>query len=166
MGNRVGRPRKPDEVKKAQGTFQQCRSSKAPPPIKRVDEPAPPPAHFNEPAYAKALEYWYYYEPLARKIKVLAETDLKSLEQLCEVNMRYRNAMAEYDGTCLTTNDKGNIVLNPLAKQLNELTSLHVRLLCEFGFTPSSRTRVEQVKAPKADADNPLAKILALKAKL
>lgn len=159
----------PDEVKKAKGTFQKCRANPDPPVVARVEQAHPPPDLFLKTGYERDLELWYYFEPMARQIKVLATSDISALQRLCETQTRYEKALHEFktqhNCQCLTTNSKGDFVLNPLSKQLNELTHLHNRLLCEFGFTPASRTRVEQVKTQKSPTESPLAKIMALKAK-
>lgn len=160
----------PSEVKAEKGTIRKCREAPKPTiPAKKIKTSAEPPKHFKNKGFEMALEFWLYYEPMAREIKVLATTDLTALARLCETEMRYRllldEFMAQYGGQSTMLDRNGEPKLNPVVKTLNETNAQLYRLYDCFGFTPASRSKVEPVKPLQGEKESPISKLLAMRDK-
>ena len=77
-----------------------------------------------------------------------------AMEQFCSAYAGERAAAALVDehGILIST-DRGELTRNPAALERHKCTETLLKYLTEFGFTPSSKTRVEApAEAPKANS--------------
>jgi P27 family predicted phage terminase small subunit len=136
----MGRPRKPAELKKAQGTFQPCRNpGKEPNPKKIFSLPAPGPA-----IKGRGIDAWKTVGPELIHDQLLTEADILAFEQLC---IHWGDAHNLYDDLTLVGMgkkteriplhvDKNNIhTYNAMEKEFKACTALMI----QFGMTPASR---------------------------
>lgn len=89
-------------------------------------------------------KWWRYYAPILASIQVLTEADLISLEKLCRATgERVEQEEQLLKATPLYKSPKsGYIQVSPLFTIVQQLREQELKLLREFGLTPSSRTRV------------------------
>jgi P27 family predicted phage terminase small subunit len=75
-------------------------------------------------------------------LKVLSQAERSSLEQYCDAYQKWRECITtlKTDGQYVTT-EKG-IIEHPAGKAHRSYAALCHKLLCEFGMTPASRTRL------------------------
>jgi len=76
-------------------------------------------------------------------LKVLSLAERSSLEQYCEAYQKWRECIAtlKEDGQFLQ-NAMGQMVEHPAGKSHRAYAAICHKLLCEFGMTPASRTRL------------------------
>lgn len=107
-------------------------------------------------ANPRATEEWDRIAPMLERMRVLTEADYLALGTLCldvamldEVHEKIRNS-----GLLIKTGiaDAPMIRKNPLLEIRMQLEGGIHRWLCEFGMTPSSRTRLH-THAPSTDKD-------------
>ena len=123
-------PPKPTALKMLQGTVRHDRANPAEP------KPAPGAA---KPATlsAKASVLWDEYAPMLTRLGLLRETDALALEDLCETTVRWRMLRHKRDFRAAVTSDRAREHM--------------LKLLSQFGMTPSAATRVTAI--PEAEAD-------------
>lgn len=135
MAKKSGRPRLPTEQRKLVGN-----PGGRPLPI----EPDYLPASSEPPARltGNALTYWNWYAPRAAAVKIFTETDVPAMEQLC-------SCLAEIDELNEQIAREGMVikgaygpVRNPATLLRHQARDAAMRLMREFGFTPSSRASV------------------------
>ncbi len=137
---------KPTELKLMQGTQRPSRSKK--------DEPKPKPAKMRPPSHltGPAKKEWARMAAKLHPLGLLTEIDVPALELYCETYARWLDAkdkVTEKGAVLVTSN--GNLVQNPYLAVANKSQDQMLKILAEFGMTPSSRTRVS---ASVPDADN------------
>lgn len=96
---------------------------------------------------------------LTRELSSYSESFISStyqiaMEQFCSAyaGERAAAALVEEHGI-LIANERGELKRNPAALERHKCTETLLKYLTEFGFTPSSKTRVEApVAAPRSDS--------------
>lgn len=151
MSGRVGRPPKPTALKEKQGNPGKRPLKKNEPRPTRVSRvPAPP-----ETLGDQGAKEWEKVATELKKLGLLSILDLTMLEVYCSYYDRYAKAaieLAEHvkeTGSYMTTYvNKGgheNEVPHPALKIQKEALSEMRSIGNEFGFTPSSRTRLNVI---------------------
>lgn len=136
-----GRKPKPTAVKIASGNPGKRRLN--------TDEPKPdlcapePPPHLA----GQALKLWWQLTPELTKLGMMAKIDVVALATYCDTWALYLRACRELEkaGGPVYISDKGNPIQSPWVGIANTQSEMMRKLGVEFGFTPSSRSRV---KAP------------------
>lgn len=143
MGLR-GRPPKPTVLEIMQGRPGKRPLNKREPQPNRVaaDIGAKPPDHLPE----SARKWWAYYGDILRDMRVLTEADLVALEGLALVTTQRieQEANLAKAGPLYKTST-GYITISPQFFIVGQLRERELKLLREFGLTPSARTRVQTV---------------------
>jgi P27 family predicted phage terminase small subunit len=136
-----GRPPKPTAEKKRSGTLQRCRQKNEPTP----DAEIPP---FPSWATRSAAPYWKEIAKCLFDNGLLTRLDQVALALLCEALAEYcecrsiveEAARTEESGVkFITFTDKGNIIQHPAVGVMNKAWGKVVKLLVQFGMTPSAR---------------------------
>jgi P27 family predicted phage terminase small subunit len=133
----AGRPRKPTALHLVAGN-----------PGKRGlnhGEPEPallndlePPAHLTE----AAAGVWRQVAPMLRRLQVLTELDVISLEMMCDFIADYRHARKQLGDDFVTHSAKGSEMLSQwlVAKSISSKRA--EAFMAKFGMDPVSRSRV------------------------
>ena len=142
MGLRGPAP-KPSAIERAEG-FPGKRK-------RNTEEPQPTELTVAEvkrrcPKHLKGEErrWWRYYGELLTPLRVITETDLVAMEALARTTTE-RIAQEEQlrKSGPLYKSKSGYIQVSPLFSVVSTLRERELKLLREFGMTPSSRTRVQ-----------------------
>jgi P27 family predicted phage terminase small subunit len=139
-----GRPRKPDAIKRRQGTLRKHRQNKHEP---QLPVGAPPiPAHLD----ALAREEWHRLVAMALKARVLTEADRSILEIAACAYAVWRVAIdvIRAEGlTYETTNTTGGSVIKarPEAAIESDAWRRYKAAVVELGFTPAARSKVNAI---------------------
>lgn len=123
-------PPKPTVLKVLQGTVQPCRSNPAEP---KPEPGARKPAHLS----TKAAILWDEYAPMLARLGLLRETDALALEDLCETTVRWRMLRHKRDFRAAVASDRAREHM--------------LKVLGQFGMTPSAATRVSATAPVEAD---------------
>lgn len=112
------------------------------------------PAPKDLPAVARDL--WVELMPQLRAMRVLTQADVIALRVLCEVYAEYRAArtVVERDGmTHVSIAESGfeMIMKRPEVGIAADAQRRLLRLMQEFGLTPSARSAIKVPEAPPAD---------------
>lgn len=136
----------PTQLKIVKGTDQPCRI--------RKDEPKPkfdklePPKELS----GAALEQWHEIIGHLQDSKIISNIDIHALAMYCEVYARWVNANNEIRARgVVVKNSEGVIMQSPFFHVANKSFAQMKSLLVEFGMTPSSRTRIAEVKIETGD---------------
>jgi len=134
----MGRPRKPTEILKLQGTFD---------PSRRPGNELSPDAGIPEcPDWLSetARAEWERITPLLESLGLLAEIDAVPLAMYCHYYGEFLAAkqMIDRSGLLIQT-PKGFVVRNPATFVMRDASAECRRFAVEFGFTPASRTRID-----------------------
>lgn len=158
----AGRPRKPTQLKALQGTLQKCRENKNEPTPELGLPPCP--ARFK----GRAEEaFWFEYGDTLSDMGVMTIADSHALELLCEVRADHdaaRNLIWYPDimngGKFYKPgmDDDGKLKISPYVSIIQEKAQLLLKLLGQFGLTPSSRANVSAVE--KTKQQNPFSKFV------
>jgi phage terminase small subunit len=119
-----GRKPKPTAVKLVDGT-QRCRINRNEP--KSLPGSLVPPASLTR---LKAIEHWKEMAPVLSEMGLLTKASRFALAQLC-------NEYAYMSTTAYSRNGGSR--------------DRYIKLLCEFGLTPSSQSRIKVVPEPPKD---------------
>lgn len=158
MGRR-GPPPKPSELQKRQGTYR---------PDRRRGEIEPPKEMPKPPTWLskRGRKCWREIAPWLHQNGLLTRLDQTALALLCEPLADYLaareivdEAAAEKGTRFVTTTDKGNIIQHPAVGVMNKAWEKVVKLLREFGMTPSARAAIH-VDAEQEAENDPLTAIL------
>jgi len=123
-------PPKPTALKMLQGTVQPSRMNpNEPKPAVGAEKP--------DTLSAKAAVLWDEYAPMLTRLGLLRETDALAFEDLCETTVRWRMLRHKRDFRAAVTSDRAREHM--------------VKLLREFGMTPSAATRVTATTVETAD---------------
>ena len=146
----AGRPRKPSALKLVAGN-----------PGKRVvngGEPEPmlltdltPPPHLSE----RSADVWKQLAPMLRRLQVLTEADVISLEMLCDAVADYRFAREKRGDSFVVTSSKGSQMVSQwlVAQQMSSKRA--EGFMGKFGMDPVSRSKV--MVEPQGDLFTPAA---------
>jgi len=141
----AGRRPLPSAIKKLRGTDQPCRMNENEP----DPEPLPPdpPSHLSK----EAKKYWKETFKLLAGVGVLPEMDGDTLSLYCETKAKwvYAKKQLEKDGLVIIA-QSGFPVQNPWLQICNKAFDQMMKILTEFGMTPSSRTRIK-VELPEKE---------------
>lgn len=136
-----GRKPKPTELKILDGTRADRVNRNAPEPIR---EPLECPDHLDDAARAE----WDRLLPQLERMGVVSQTDSAVLALYCVTFSRWIEARTELLrlGLVIET-DLGGCKANPAAGIVAKCEDQMAKLLAELGCTPSSRGRLDRLKA-------------------
>jgi phage terminase small subunit len=123
-------PPKPTALKVLQGTVQPSRANPSEP--KPAVGAAKPP-HLSRSAAAE----WDRLAPMLERLGLLRETDAIAFEDLCETTVRWRMLRHKRDFRAAVASDRAREHM--------------LKLLMQFGMTPSAATRVTATVPVEAD---------------
>lgn len=141
MGLR-GRPPKPSVIEIAEGYPGKRKLNRREPQPAHLtrEETKSPPEHLSE----GAKKWWLYYAGILRGLQVLTEADLIALENLAGATAdRIEHEGRLTESGPLYKTSSGYVQISPLFSVVDRLKERELKLLREFGMTPSSRTRVQ-----------------------
>jgi len=137
----AGRKPLPTNVKELKGTVRKCRQNKAEPEYPRGL--LEPPNHLT----GVALAHWHEIYPKLEKAGVVTTIDIVALAAYCKAYQRWREATSEVDKYgAVIESPSGYPIQSPYLAIANKAFDQMLKLLTEFGMTPSSRTRVSATK--------------------
>ena len=141
-----GRKPTPDAIKALKGNPGKRRMAS---PVQAVGCERPTcPRHLDKTARAE----WRRMAKSLSSLGLLAATDRAALAAYCLAYSRWVAAEKEIaNGRLVLTTSNGNSVQNPFLAIANKSMEQMVKLLSEFGMTPTSRSRIHV--APAADVD-------------
>ena len=123
-------PPKPTALKVLQGTDRKDRANAAEPkPVRGAVKPS----KLSVPAAAE----WDRLAPMLERLGLLRETDALAFEDLCETTVRWRMLRHKRDFRAAVASDRAREHM--------------LKLLMQFGMTPSAATRV--TATPETEAD-------------
>jgi P27 family predicted phage terminase small subunit len=133
----MGRPRKPTALKVVGGTDRADRRNENEPEPALLQDLTPP-AHLSP----RSAAVWGQLAPMLRKMQVLTEADVISLEMLCDAVGDYRHSRAQLGDDFVATSSKGSEVLSQwlVAQQMNSKRA--EAFMGKFGMDPAARTRL------------------------
>ena len=141
-----GRKPKPTVLKLLHGTARKHRINPREPKPK-VGEMLPP-----EHLSPLAREHWITVEEQLRSAGILTTLDRPALEVLCEVYARWCLANEEIKKTgILIRGESGGFVKSPYLFVSSKSFDQMLKMLTEFGMTPSARTRVNAIGGNEPD---------------
>ena len=155
MPNRKGQGRKPvpTELKKLRGTVNVTREKarKAEP---KVDTKRP-----RRPTWLdkRAKAEWKRLCDILEGMAILSTAYAPALEAICDAYSKWRQSeemVAKMGHAIVTRNSKGEVEVrrNPFTVEMHKHKDAYVRLLSEFGLTPSTKTRVSTEKDNEGSA--------------
>lgn len=122
------------------------------------NEPKAPASHAIEPPptlSAQARVHWDKAVELLESARVITAMDVTALALLCDAHARYQQAneaLAKYG--MVVKSPSGFPMQSPFLAMANKASEQMLKLLTEFGMTPSSRARVSAVTGG-GEEDNP-----------
>ena len=149
-----GRKTLPTNLKVIRGTAQPCRINSKEPKPEKVKRPPPPKTLSTE-----ARKHWRKISKELETCGVLTQVDKDALALYCELYAQWLEAgeMIKKKGMVIADpryadrkTEKGKAmvvpVLSPYFKASLKLSDQMKQMLCEFGMTPSSRSRIHSSK--------------------
>jgi P27 family predicted phage terminase small subunit len=127
------------------------------------DEPTPPEGMPDPPGYLdeRGLGQWRELAPILYQMGLLTEADGMALGLLCHSFSQWRQAEEKLQAEGPTVPaPRGGVVTNPWVRISRAARESYLRLLCEFGCTPSSRAGLK-VTPPAGEPQDELDKFLA-----
>lgn len=95
-----------------------------------------------------------------KRMNLLTDVDVEMLSAYCQAYGLWKEATAMVNKLGLVTSTlKGNMVQNPFVPIVNRQAQIMAKLASEFGFSPSSRSRLEV--DTNSGEDDPLEQLLA-----
>ena len=149
----VGRPAKPDALKALQGTLRPSRQTPGAVALEKLPSFELPPDALPEVGQREWLRVMAQLHPLG----IVAAVDLSLLQSYCQhvATMALATEELRAGHTIMMHNKDGGVypVKSPWVSIYNEASDRACKLGQQFGFTPSSRTRltVKPPEAPEAD---------------
>jgi P27 family predicted phage terminase small subunit len=142
----MARPRKPTSLKVISGAFDKN------PNRRNHAEPTPTgeptcPAHLP----ALAVEEWERLTAELQELGVLSMVERSAMENYCRCYAEFREACKKLDTEGRYESTQYGLKEHPAGKAMRALALILHKYLCEFGMTPSSRTRLQVTKAAKVD---------------
>lgn len=139
----AGRKPKPVELKVLQGNPGKRPLPKAASSATPRRRTPPPPDWLPEMGRAE----WSRVGRILNKLHVLTDADVTALAAYCDAYCRWRDARkAIEDEGMTTTTGAGNLKAHPATVVVHQAMTEMRQFMVEFGLTPSSRTRVSQVR--------------------
>lgn len=137
----MARPKKPTNLKKAQGNPGKTKLNNSEP-SPDICIPDPP-----EILKDKALDEWKRITPILKKLGLLSELDVMELAAYCQCVKRWLEAEDYIKLNGLTdTTSNGNVIQSPYVGIANKAMVQMHQFLCQFGMTPASRAGVTAIK--------------------
>jgi P27 family predicted phage terminase small subunit len=143
----MSNPRKPDEIKKLEGTYREDRANPDAPVYRAA--PPPMPDWLSVPAAAE----WCRHVPLLAEKRVLAETDLGVLAAYCSAVGDQQLANETLKHSPRFYESEGGLWKEHPAAKASRDAGQQVRMLAnELGLSPASRSKVSPLpEAPEKD---------------
>ena len=133
----MSRPRKPSSLHLVQGTARADRRNDSEPEPMLLNDLAPP-KHLSE----RSAAVWTEVAPMLRRLQVLTEADVISLEMLCDAVADYRLAREECGDEFVAWSHKGSQMLNQWLVAKMAASKRAEAFMSRFGMDPVSRSRV------------------------
>lgn len=132
-----GRPRKPTALKLVNGTPGKRHANSAEPEPMLLND-LEPPAHLSD----RSAAVWREVAPMLRRLQVLTEADVISLEMLCDAVADYRHARAVRGDEFVAISAKGSEMISQwlVAQQMSSKRA--EAFMSKFGMDPVSRSKV------------------------
>lgn len=148
----MGRPRKPTVMKVLNNTAQPCRLNEKEP----ITEPV---TKMKAPSYLNGVAKKAFADLVklvgADGMNVLAESDKVAMAMLCDQYSIYREARKEVRSEGLTFTSEGRagtqIKARPEVAIMNAAWDRVGKMLTEFGCTPASRSKVDELESQGKD---------------
>jgi len=140
-----GRKPKPSSIKRAEGNPGR-RALNESEPVYTVPKRVPYAPRFLS---AEAQREWNRAATLLMRAHVLTDADLTALALYCDAYGRWIEARANVAkaGAVLKSSATGALYDNPYVHHANRAREQMLKLMAEFGMTPSSRTRIKTVES-------------------
>jgi P27 family predicted phage terminase small subunit len=155
----AGRPRKPTQMKKLQGTFRKDRSLQNEMKVDLMKD-------FEIPDDLPDLgkKEWKKITEQLRSAGVLTEVDRGALWALCNEWAKYKEAeeIIRQEGSILLFGKNKYPMANPREGLSAKYFKQYREMAIQFGLTPSSRTRVSGVQKSEKPED-PMAEAIGMK---
>jgi P27 family predicted phage terminase small subunit len=150
----AGRPPKPDQLKALTGTLRPSRKTPGAVRLEKLPSFELPPQELPDAGQQEWVRVMQQLHPLG----VLTAVDLSLLKSYCQHVATMQHAAAELNAggyTIIMHNKGGGIypIKSPWVAIYNEASDRASKLGQQFGFTPSSRTRIVAPKKDKSEAD-------------
>lgn len=118
----------------------------------QVDAAIPPmPPHLTDPV---AVEEWDRITQILYEVGVLTRVDGNALALYCDAHAAYLEAKKDIaENGFNATTGTGSIIQRPSVGVFHRCRTDMLRILAEFGMTPSSRTKVSVLSKKKDDLD-------------
>ena len=98
-----------------------------------------------------AAEEWYRITPELSKLGLLTKIDRVALELYCQLYSYWVDACSKVKSKGMVIeSENGGMYQNPYLGIANKCTEKMHKMLCEFGMTPASRSRIK-VELPKQE---------------
>ncbi len=108
------------------------------------------PDNLKEPA----MKEWVRISGLLGEMKILTELDMAALAAYCDHYGRWYEATSKLRKRGLLIKTRfGDVVPNPLILIVRQASEAMMKILCEFGMTPSSRVRIHGARKPDGEDD-------------
>lgn len=140
----------PTKLKQLRGNPGQRKSNEKEPQLAAEIPQAPP--HLTDPI---AIAEWQRLTQLLYEVGVLAKVDANALALYCDAHAAYIEAkkdIAENGFNAIT--GTGSIIQRPSVGVFHRCRTDMLKILCEFGMTPSSRTKVSVLNSKKDELDD------------
>lgn len=137
-------------------------------PDRRANEPEVPDTEVRKPQWVKGLaaKHWQTIAPWLKQSGLLTVLDVVALGLLCDALAEYFEAGEVVEAAVATdgvkfisTTDKGNIIQHPAVGVRNKAWERTVKLLREFGMTPSARANIN-IQRTGGGSQDPLLEML------
>lgn len=140
-----GRPRKPEALKRAQGTQRKDRTNKRAPKLKRGEIP-PAPDHLSE----RQRRGWRYLKTLVDPLKVYTAADVLAFEELVKswaILNEAHEELGKAKGLTYEQDTQSGTVerRRPQVDVIKEFKKILLVELSRFGMTPADRERVSAI---------------------
>ena len=117
---------------------------------KNPNQPVAPAARPTMPTWlhAEAKRVWREWVPQLAKLGIIAKLDRHALAMLCQAWAQYRECeqhVAKHGMTTELLAPNGTVTgtrISAQARELDRLRSYLLKIMAEFGLTPSSRTQI------------------------
>lgn len=158
----AGRPRKPDAVKRVQGTLQKCRAQEPAPEVAALTplDKVTPPAWLTP----EAKNIFKVKAKQLISLRVLTAVDIDMLALYASSYAQAANAVSMITrdgGVTRLFNDEGlpiGVIVNPYVKIYNDALKAVNQIGGQFGFTPATRKAMVEAmpkeQGPKDDFDS------------
>ncbi len=144
--------RQPTKMKALKGTLRESRQTENEMDIDSLQSIPPPPSHFQE----RAIKEWELVTETLHNIDLLYEEDLPQLQAYCFNVWMLEKSEQELSkqGFLGTYKNKGGhsyVSKNKWISIYNEAIDKVVKLGAQFGFSPTSRTKISMPNQKKSD---------------